>query len=93
MPDTVKPQGSPIDQAIQALDHAFRTSQGADSALYATALQGLLCLREAIEEHDGLLDWREQSPTGEDYNWVLDQIGINNSVPDPITGSQPLNLL
>ena len=49
--------------------------------VFASAQARLARLQEEINDYAGKLDWREISPTGDDFNHLLDLLSSENSLP------------
>ncbi|MBV7541944.1 hypothetical protein [Acidovorax sp. sic0104] len=67
-----------LAQALQALELA-RERGDEHQATFAQAHMGLRSAVEEIVQYDGNLDWREISPTGDDYNWLLQRLGFHGA--------------
>lgn len=57
-----------LDQMINALPEGLSTTTAARAALVA--------LRNDVLEHDRHLSLREECPTGGDYNWLIERLGV-----------------
>lgn len=68
--------------AIAALKKALQEGGPGNSQCYQAAVSHLVSVENAVLSHDRKMDAEERCPTGDDYNDLMDYLGVSGQAPE-----------